>query len=136
VKKQTVSSLKKRADAAFSLYIRYRDGEHRPGGWYVECITCHQWKPLKEMQCGHFQRRSYNAVRYDEENCNAQCYVCNVMRYGEQYKYAQEVDLKYGDGTAKRLAKEAQKFHKLTIPELEEIIHDSKTAVAFYLKEG
>ena len=135
-KKPTVAKLKKKADKYWSLYIRYRDGEQRPDGWWTQCITCGEWKPLKQMQNGHFQRRSYNIVRYDEENCNAQCYVCNVLRYGEQYIYAIELDKKYGDGTAKKLVKMAKEFHKLTIEELEDIISSSKEAVAFYETQG
>ena len=135
-KKPSVKLRKKLADKYWSLYIRYRDGELRPDGWYTECITCGEWRTLKTMQCGHFQRRSYNIVRYDEENTNGQCYVCNVMRYGEQYKYALALDLKYGEGTADKLVKMAKEYHKLSVEELDEIIASAKEGIAFYETQG
>ena len=135
MKKQGVAQLKKKADKFFSLYVRYRDGERRPDGWYSECITCGEMKPLKAMQAGHFVSRRVNALRFEEENVNAQCYSCNVMRYGEQYLYAKALDDKYGTGKAEELMSRRHETHKFTITELEEIIHDSKVQIEFYEKE-
>ena len=126
MKKQGVAQLKKKADAIFSKYIRFRDGQIRNGVWQSQCITCGVWRPLTEMQNGHFVKRSVNKLRYDEENCNAQCSGCNVFRYGEQYLYAKALDLKYGDGTADKLMAQRFDTHKLTITELESIINDCK----------
>jgi 5-methylcytosine-specific restriction endonuclease McrA len=123
-KKPTITKLKKEADKWFSKYVRLRDGG--------VCITCGDDKG--QMQCGHFMSRRYNATRYEEENCNAQCYRCNVLFYGEQYKYAKEIDLKYGDGTAKKLSEMAAQSHPFTIEELEQVIADSKEAISFYEK--
>lgn len=120
--KTSVSSLKKKADKVFSIYIRTRDSKDG----LAECITCGVMKPIKEMQAGHFVSRKVNKLRYDELNVNAQCYVCNVMRYGEQYKYAKQLDLKYGDGTAESLHAQRFETHKLTISELEKIIETYK----------
>lgn len=55
-----------------------------------------------------------------------------MFKSGEQYLYSKALDMKYGDGTAERL--HAQRFtsHKLSRPELEEIIHDRKEQIAFY----
>lgn len=121
-KKPAVSKLKKEADKYFSKYVRLRDGN--------ECITC--GTKTGQMQNGHFMSRRYNATRFEEENCNSQCYRCNVLFYGEQFKYAQAIDLKYGDGTAVKLAKMAAEPHPFTIEELQEIIHDSREQIAFY----
>lgn len=87
---------------------------------------------MKSMQCGHFIRRSQNIIRYDEENTNAQCYVCNVMRYGEQYKYGLALDLKYGEGTAQKLLKAGREAHQFKRDELEQIKADAKALIAFY----
>lgn len=122
-----VAYYKKQADKWFSLYVRHRDS--RSG--LAECITCGAKKPVKEMQAGHFVRRSVNLLRYNEQNVNAQCPGCNVFRYGEQYAYSKALDLKYGDGTAENLMAQKNLTHKLTIEELEEIIANSKE----YLKE-
>lgn len=112
--KTSVSKLKKKLDVVFSQYIRERDGDI--------CITCRE--SGKTLQNGHFMSRRYNATRYDEENCNAQCYRCNVMFYGEQYKYAQELDLKYGDGTATKLQRLAHTPHPFTTTELQALIKE------------
>jgi 5-methylcytosine-specific restriction endonuclease McrA len=121
----SVAKLKKKADAAFSLYIRHRDSKDG----LTQCITCPARRPVKEMQAGHFVRRSVNLLRYNEENVNAQCPSCNVWKYGEQYLYALALDEKYGPGTAERLMSQRFKMHKLTIPELEEIIRYSKEQI-------
>lgn len=136
MKKVGVAQLKKKADAAFSLYIRYRDGEFKRGEWLTECITCGVEKPLKQMQAGHFVSRKVSSLRYDEENVNAQCPGCNVFKYGEQYLYSKALDAKYGDGKADELMSRRHETHKFTIGELEEIIHDSKEQIAFYEKQS
>lgn len=128
-KRPTVSKLKKKADALFSQYVRLRDSDKYG---YGTCITCGVRKPWKEGQAGHFIKRSVSTLRYDEENVNFQCYQCNVLKYGEQYKYAQELDLKYGDGTAKKLHDRRYETHKFSIDELEQIIHDAKEYIRFY----
>lgn len=130
--KPKVSRLKRKADALFSLATRYRFAERVNGEWLVECVTCGIIKPLKEMQCGHFQSRRFNATRYSEENCAPQCYGCNVMRQGEQYKFAAFVDEFYGEGTAKRLEQEARQPHPFKPEELQAIIDESTEQIKFY----
>lgn len=128
MKPKTVAKLKKEADAWFSKYIRVRDSD---SDGYGECITCGTRKFWKEAQNGHFVRRSVNALRYDELNCNLQCVGCNMFKAGELYLYGKALDMKYGDGTADALQARRFETHKLTIPELEQIITDAKE----YLKE-
>lgn len=127
-----VSTLKKKLDAIFSKYIRYRDGEQRSDGWWTECITCGVSKPISQMQNGHFVSRKVNTLRYDEINCSAQCYSCNVMRYGEQFQYAKNLDLKYGDNTANELHRRRFETHKFTVTELEDLITKYKELVKEY----
>lgn len=126
-KVKTVAKLKKEADKWWSLYIRTRDSKDG----LAECITCGVSKPIKQMQNGHFIRRSVNLLRYDEQNCNAQCVGCNMFKAGELYLYGKALDLKYGDGTADELQAKRFLTHKLTVQELEEIITYCKE----YLKE-
>ena len=128
----TISQLKKQADTAFAKYIRYRDSELTPLGWVGRCITCNHYYPIEQLQCGHFQSRRFNSTRFDEENCNGQCVGCNVFRYGEQYKYAKALDMKYGDGTAEKLARKSEAIHKLTKDELLEIIQSSNEQIKEY----
>jgi len=134
VAKKTISQLKKLADKYFSLAVRYRDCELINGDWVGKCITCDRKLLLKQAHAGHFQSRRFNSTRYDEENVNLQCPGCNLYGAGEQYKYSIEIDLKYGTGTAKKLAKRAREYYKLTTGELEEIISDAKKEIAWYEK--
>lgn len=127
--KKSISQLKKLADRSFSLAVRLRDSSNG----YGVCITCSKPIHYKQAHAGHFQSRRHSATRYDEENVNLQCVGCNTFRGGEQYQYAIAVDDKYGKGTARKLAKKAQEYHKFTDDELLEIIHDSKEQVKFYI---
>lgn len=129
---KSISKLKKEADKWFSLYVRYRDGKKIDGEWFSQCITSGAWIPLKKAQAGHFMSRRYNNTRYEEENVNAQSYRDNVVFYGEQYKYALALDLKYGDGTAKKLSQMAKIPKQFKAEELEQIIQDSKEQVKYY----
>jgi 5-methylcytosine-specific restriction endonuclease McrA len=117
-KSESVSSLKKKADKVFSKYIRERDSE----GGFSECFTCGVQKPISQMQNGHFVSRAVNKLRYDELNCHAQCYSCNVMKHGDLYTYAKKLDEFHGDGTAEMLHSQRYATHKFTIQELKEII--------------
>lgn len=126
--KKSVAKLKKKADALFSQYVRLRDADKRG---VAPCITCGVKKNWKDMQAGHFIKRSVSLLRYDEENVNAQCMQCNVFKYGEQYLYAKALDDKYGDGTADKLNSQRWETHKFTVAELEEIISDAKANIDF-----
>ncbi len=130
----TVKSLKKKADATFSKYVRYRDGEYRNGQWVVDCITCGVIKPISQMQNGHFVTRRASMLRFDEENCNAQCVGCNMFKAGEQYLYSKAIDTKYGSGKAEELMSRRHETHKFTIEELEEIIRDAQEQINWYEK--
>jgi hypothetical protein len=59
------------------------------------------------------------------------CGICNFNQ-GEQFKYAKALDLKYGDGTAEQLEKEAKEPKTWTIPELEQIIDEAQETIIFY----
>ena len=128
-KDKTVAQLKRQADKYFSTYIRLRDSD-RNG--LAKCITCGIKKPYKEMQNGHFVKRSVSLLRYDDENCNAQCMQCNVFKYGEQYKYAKEIDLKYGVGTADKLHAQRHTTHSFTAQELLDIIEEAKSNIKVF----
>lgn len=131
-KKTPVPKLRKQADTLFSKAIRYRDSEKRGDVVFCECITCGVWKPMAIMHCGHFMSRRFPSTRWDYENCNAQCAGCNMFGNGEQYKYGLAVDLKYGDGTAKKLQKQSQQYFKVTREFLEQVITDAKEEIRYY----
>lgn len=128
----TISQLKKKADKYFSKAVRLRDSTNGVGA----CITCGKLIPVTSAHAGHFMSRRHSSTRYDEENVNLQCAGCNTFRGGEQYKYGLAIDEKYGDGTAKKLAKLSQEYHKFTREELEQVIADSKEEIKFYEAES
>lgn len=131
-RKPTVAKLKKKADTAFSMYIRLRDAEFKGGNWWCQCITCGAWKPIKEIQNGHFQSRRYMSTRYHEQNCHSQCAKCNIFNQGEQYKYSLAVDKKYGPGTARKLELLAQQVKQFKTWELEEMIDEYQAKIKEY----
>ena len=87
------------------------------------------------MQNGHFQSRSFLATRFDEVNCQPQCVGCNMFKQGEQYKFALNIDAKYGDGTAQELQFLAKTTLKITRVEYSEKISYYKEAVNNLKKE-
>lgn len=86
-KAESVTTLKKKLDAVFSLYIRQKyevDG-------LVECYTCGEKKPVSQMQNGHFWSRSHLSTRWDEENCRPQDAKCNIFKSGNYIVYTQKM---------------------------------------------
>ena len=73
----SISSLKKKADAVFSIFIRNRDGN--------KCVLCNS---TDRVQCGHLIKRGKMATRYDETNCHALCSSCNYKDNFEPWHYA------------------------------------------------
>ena len=127
-----VKDIKKKADAYFSKYVRYRDSELKNGEFIAECITCGVEKPVKQMQAGHFVSRRVSSLRYEDMNVNAQCVGCNMFKAGEQYLYSINLDKKYGKGTAEELMARRHETHKFTQDELLNIIAESKETIKWY----
>lgn len=119
MKKKSRKSIVKRLDTVFSLYIRLRYANNE----MVECYTCGKVSHFKKgMQCGHFQSRKSYATRWDLDNCKVQCYGCNVMKYGEQYKFGLKLDKEFGVGTAEKLLIKSKKIVKYSNDDLESLI--------------
>lgn len=108
VKKKTLSKYKKELDAIFSKYIRQRDNH--------KCFTCDLQMEPNRSQNGHFVPRQYLATRFNEKNCHAQCYACNMLYNGQPSEYALRLEKKYGKGTVEGLNKARFIIVKLDIP--------------------
>ena len=129
---KTISKLKKELDKWFSLFIRLRESEEG----LVQCFTCNKVSHYKSgMQNGHFQSRKHLATRWDEENCQVQCVGCNMFKAGEQYKFAINLDAKYGEGKAEYLELLARTIMKVSRIDYEEKISYYKKAVDKLKKE-
>jgi len=98
------SSIVRKLDAEFSRYIRNRYAKNE----IAECFTCGRKDHWKKLQCGHFMSRRFYSTRWNETNCQVQCYVCNITRYGEQFTFGLKLDHKL-----KGSAEEMQKLSRI-----------------------
>lgn len=113
-KKVSRSTLVKKLDAVFSIYIRRRYAVND----IAKCVTCGKEDNWKSLQCGHFMSRKHLSTRWNEDNCQVQCAGCNVFRYGEQYLFSQYL----GNNLSEQLYKESKLIRKFTDVELQEKI--------------
>ena len=115
-------SLIDKLDKEFSIFIRNRYAKNG----MAECITCGTVKEVKQLQCGHFMSRKHYSTRWDEDNCQVQCYTCNVMRYGEQYKFGLYLNATFKSDKAESLLIQSKQTLKLSDFELEDMIEKYK----------
>ncbi len=95
-----ISGYKKKLDEVFSKFIRQRGADVEG---MTHCYTCGVRKHWKELQCGHFAPRQYTALRYDEINCQTQCYACNMLYNGQPSAFALRLKKDYGDDIVEKL---------------------------------
>ena len=100
------STLMRKADDAFSLFIRTRDSQAYEGRAF-RCISCGRVLNIDQADNGHFINRSHMSLRFSELNCNAQCRHCNRFQEGNFSDYRKGLIQKIGE--AKVLLLEAQK---------------------------
>lgn len=89
------STSMRKADEAFSLFIRTRDSQPYEGRAF-KCISCHRVLPIEQADCGHYVNRSHMSVRFNEKNCNAQCRHCNRFMEGNIQDYRKGLIEKIG----------------------------------------
>ena len=109
-----LSTLIKKLDRVYSLYIRHR--EAKDGQNY--CVTCGAYKPITELDCGHYVPRNHKSLRWDERNTWPQCRRCNRFQHGNMASYAAFLEKKYGYGILQTFEKERWVITKLTSEEL------------------
>ena len=68
-KKPTRTSIVKKLDTVFSIYIRRRYAVND----IAKCVTCGKQDHWKSLQCGHFMSRKHLSTRWNEDNCQVQC---------------------------------------------------------------
>lgn len=105
-RKASRSTLMRKADDAFSLFIRTRDSQAYEGRSF-RCISCNRPLPIEQADCGHFINRAHMSLRFSELNCNAQCRHCNRFQEGNFSGYRQGLIRKIGE--QKVILLEAQK---------------------------
>lgn len=128
-KKPTRTSLIKKLDTVFSIYIRRKDAVND----IAQCVTCGKQDHWSKLQNGHWASRRHYSTRWDERNCNVQCASCNVFRAGEIYLYTKYLCSKYGDNFPEELYKLSQKSVKFTDQDLQDMIQYYKDKLKLFL---
>ena len=109
-------------DTVFSKFIRKRDSDS-----FCKCYTCGKQGDPKEMDAGHYIKRSCMRTRWDERNVHAQCTGCNRFRGGAMDEYALHIIKDYGEGIIEELmAMKHDPVKKFSLDELEEMIEKYK----------
>lgn len=73
--------------------------------------------------------RGCYSTRWHPKNVQFQCKKCNGFRGGEQYQFAKNLDIKYGEGAADELVRMSKQTHRYGVVELRTMIEELKTAV-------
>ena len=117
-RKASRPTLMRKADEAFSLFIRTRDSQAYEGRAF-RCISCGRVLPIEQCDCGHYVNRSHMSLRFSESNCHGQCRHCNRFQEGNIQDYRKGLIRKIGE--QKVILLEAQKniTNKITNFELE-----------------
>lgn len=110
---------------AFSAFIRARDAIKTTGSIdNCVCVTCGRTKPTFRGSCiqaGHFVPGRSNAVLFDEECTNGQCYGCNCGQGGMWVEYEEVMLLRHGFDKVEEMKRRRQKVVKYTAAEYKEI---------------
>jgi hypothetical protein len=115
-KKTSKKSLIKELDTLFSYFVRQRDADENG---YIRCISCGGFRKWKYSDCGHFISRNHKALRFNEQNCNAQCKNCNGRLKGNLLEYRKGLIIKIGLKAVESLEmRKNNKFDKSVIPTL------------------
>ena len=116
--KSRLSTLTRKLDEIFSLYIRARDSKDG----HFRCISCGRILPYEQADCGHYFSRTHKNTRWDEENANSECRKCN--RYCSDHLEGYRIHLieKIGQRNFDLLSVRAHQIRKWSEFELEELI--------------
>lgn len=123
-RKKAISSL----DRAFSKMIRERDKD-------LPCIACNRFH--RTYEAGHFRPRGMMPTRWDPINVNKEGYGCNrthVTKYGikDMELYRENLDKRWGKGTATMLYKISQSMRQFSIEEMQQLTHAAKLGYPAY----
>lgn len=127
MRKKTLKGLTKELDKIFSEYIRRKYANENG---LVKCVSCPKRANWKELQCGHYVKRSARSTRWSVKNCFPQCVGCNVFQKGNYPAFTSFLLTNYGAEYIQDLVKEGQKIRKWTIPDLEKEIERFKELIS------
>lgn len=88
-----LKALMRGADRVFSEYVRLSRAD-RHG--YVQCYTCDIFHHWKDLDCGHFIKRQFTALRFNEMNCRPQDKNCNNFLQGNDAEFERRLTAEIG----------------------------------------
>ena len=108
-KSPSKSKLRGKADSVFSTYIRLRDSDKHG---MVKCPLCWARMFWKQAQNMHFIKRSCWLYRYNEDNCHAGCYRCNVVLNWNYIVYTRYMQNRYWIEAVDKMIANNKKLNK------------------------
>lgn len=112
----------------FSLAVRKRD----VAKWGM-CISCERAITVETSQGGHFMPAADcgRDLLFDPLNVNAECEHCNAFDETHLLGYAEELDRRYGSGTARSLRERRKNYKasKTPLKDWNKIIYAEKIEV-------
>jgi 5-methylcytosine-specific restriction endonuclease McrA len=129
---QTTSSLKKRLDQIFSIYIRNKFTDEKGCG---KCFTCGAPGTIKTLQCGHFISRRHYPTRWEEDNCRPQCVKCNMFNQGNSPAFGIHLQSELGEGIIQKLETKKNNKFDLSVFVLNLLIKEFTTKIKAIVKE-
>lgn len=115
--KSPLTKAKKRAWAAFSLYIRTK--YMNPDGT-LTCYTCGNTFDFKKMSAGHGIGGRNNAVLLMEEIVRPQCAGCNLWGHGQYRIFTRKLIDELGVNKYDELVQESNQTVKFTVEQWQE----------------
>ena len=115
---------KTEADRLFSLLVRQSSADENG---IVTCCTCGKMHHWRKVNCGHYMVRQRQSTRFDRKNTDIQCINCNFFNQGEQVKFGEFLDAKYGKGTAEQMQIKSQMTQHRGAAEYKYLIEQFKT---------
>lgn len=113
---ESLVNLSNDLDYVLSLYIRYK---YSDSAGMVKCFTCPKVLPIKEIQNGHYVKRSHKATRHLYSNCRPQCPECNNDHNYDETPYTNALEAEQ-PGLAEQLKELGKQTYKATRDELKQ----------------
>lgn len=114
-RKLKVSTEKRKAWDAFSLYVRTKECLETTGTPDSgRCITCGAIRPRQLLDAGHFIAGRTNGILYDERGVHIQCKQCNGFREGAREEYYPWMLAHYSEAVVSELCYLRKHPHKMS----------------------
>jgi hypothetical protein len=126
-----VKTLKRKLDDIYSKFIRLKNAD---SDGIVRCYTCDARTHWTNITNGHFIKRQFTRLRFDDKNCHPQCVNCNKNLQGNDAEYERRLTAEYGENVVLWLKANA-KMKKWLRFELETLLAGYTAQVLTLAKE-